>query len=120
MDGTGDTDGLTGDYQRAGFAGRLGLGRRPAVLIVDIVRAYLDASSPLYAEVEDAVASAARVVAAARGGGGARAIHTRRVRTGRRRRRAVLPEGPGCASSMPAHRSPTSRTTRDRRTARSW
>lgn len=50
MDGTGDTDGLTGDYQRAGFAGRLGFGRRPAVLVVDIVRAYLDASSPLYAE----------------------------------------------------------------------
>lgn len=57
---------LDADYRRAGFTGRLGFGHRPAVLVVDIVRAYLDPDSPLYAGVEDAVASAARVVAAAR------------------------------------------------------
>lgn len=58
---------LEQDYASAGFDGRLGPGRRPAVLVVDIVQAYLDRSSPLYAGVEDAVASAARVVDAARG-----------------------------------------------------
>lgn len=60
-------DDLTADYARAGFSGRVGFGERPAVLVVDVVRAYLDRSSPLYAGVEDAVASAARVVDAARG-----------------------------------------------------
>ncbi|CAN5919700.1 N-carbamoylsarcosine amidohydrolase [soil metagenome] len=57
---------LDADYAQAGFSGQLGFGQRPAVLVVDILRAYLDESSPLYAGVEDAVASAARVVAAAR------------------------------------------------------
>jgi nicotinamidase-related amidase len=66
VDTARDPEDLTSDYERAGFAGRLGFGRRPAVLVVDIVLAYLDTSSPLYAGVEDAVASAARVVAAAR------------------------------------------------------
>ena len=60
---------LDADYERAGFRGRLGWGERPAVLVVDICRAYVDPDSPLYAGVEDAVASAARVVEAARRAG---------------------------------------------------
>ena len=62
-------DDLEGDYTRAGFGARLEAGRNPAVLAVDVVRAYLDPGSPLYAGVEDAVASAARVIAAARDAG---------------------------------------------------
>ena len=62
-------DDLSTDYTTAGFRGRLGFGARPAVLVVDIVRAYLEPDSPLYAGVEDAVASAARVVDAARAAG---------------------------------------------------
>ncbi len=62
-------DDLTSAYRRAGFAGRLGFGDRPVVLVVDVIRAYLEPSSPLYAGVEDAVASAARVVSAARDAG---------------------------------------------------
>jgi maleamate amidohydrolase len=57
---------LADEYARHGFAGRLGFGRRAAVLVVDVALAYLDPASPLYAGVEEAVASAARVVAAAR------------------------------------------------------
>jgi len=60
---------LDADYSQAGFSGRLGFGEDPAVLVVDVVRAYLDPASPLYAGVEDAVASAARIVAAARDAG---------------------------------------------------
>ncbi|MBW3604542.1 MAG: isochorismatase family protein [Actinobacteria bacterium] len=60
------TDDLDADYRAAGFSGRLGFGNRPVVLVVDIVRAYLEPSSPLFAGVEDAVASAARIVATAR------------------------------------------------------
>ncbi len=59
-------DELNADYAGAGFGGTLEWGRSPAVLVVDICRAYLDPASPLYAGVEDAVASAGRLVAAAR------------------------------------------------------
>ena len=57
---------IDADYERAGFRGRIGWGERPAVIVVDICRAYTDPASPLYAGVEDAVASAARLVSAAR------------------------------------------------------
>ena len=38
---------LVGDYASAGFLGRLGFGTRPAVVVVDVVRAYLEPGSPL-------------------------------------------------------------------------
>ncbi len=44
-------DGLNSDYQRAGFNRTVGLGARPAVVIVDMCRAYFDESSPLFAGV---------------------------------------------------------------------
>ncbi len=49
-------DDLTTDYAAAGFGGDLGWGDAPAVLVVDVCRAYVDPDSPLYAGVEDAVA----------------------------------------------------------------
>ena len=58
--------GLAEDYQQAGFGGRQNLGERPALLIVDFAMAYLQESSPLYAGVEDTLASCERVLAAAR------------------------------------------------------
>lgn len=67
---------LAQDYQQAGFGRRLGWGRCPAVLCIDICRAYLDHDSPLYAGVEAAVASAGRIVAAARRSG-VPVLHTR-------------------------------------------
>lgn len=54
---------------RGAFDGSLPFGQRPALLIVDFVRAYLDPESPLYAGVEDALASNERLLAAARGAG---------------------------------------------------
>lgn len=57
---------LDADYVAAGFGGRLPFGDRPALLVVDVCRAYLDPASPLYAGVEDALASNARLVDAAR------------------------------------------------------
>jgi maleamate amidohydrolase len=60
---------LESDYEQAGFRGRLGWGVKPAVIVVDVCRAYVDPASPLYAGVEEACASAARVVAAARTNG---------------------------------------------------
>lgn len=56
---------LNQDYEGV-FGNRLGFGEHPAVVAVDICRAYLQEDSPLYAGVEDAVASAARIIDAAR------------------------------------------------------
>lgn len=58
-------DDLGQNYAGA-FSGRLVPGKRPALLIVDVVVAYLDPASPLYAGVEDALASNERLLAAAR------------------------------------------------------
>lgn len=57
---------LQADYQSAGFGGTLALGRRPALVIIDFVRAYLDPTSPLYAGVEDALSACVQLLATAR------------------------------------------------------
>ena len=57
---------LDADYLGAGFGRALPFGKRPALLIVDFVRAYLEPGSPLYANCESAFESAKRVLAAAR------------------------------------------------------
>lgn len=57
---------LADDYQRAGFGSRLGNGSREALLVIDVCRAYLEPDSPLYAGVEAAAQSVARLVASAR------------------------------------------------------
>lgn len=62
-------DDLNDDYTRAGFRGTLEWGKRPVVIVVDVCRAYVDPESALYAGVEDAVESAARLVDAARAAG---------------------------------------------------
>jgi maleamate amidohydrolase len=40
---------LDDDYRRAGFGARMSFGKRPALLLVDLVSAYVDPGSPLYA-----------------------------------------------------------------------
>lgn len=57
---------LASDYQGAGFLGRLGFGRSPALVVVDVVEAYFDPSSPLFASVDATLESVRRVLAAAR------------------------------------------------------
>jgi maleamate amidohydrolase len=60
---------IDAEYARAGFGGALTFGRRPALVVIDVVMAYLDPESPLYAGVEDALASNVRLVAAFRKAG---------------------------------------------------
>ena len=60
---------LHADYKGAGFSGRLGFGRQPALLVIDFAKAYLDKTSPLYAGVEDTLASTCRVLEASRAAG---------------------------------------------------
>jgi len=59
------SDDLARSYAGA-FDGALQPGQRPALLIVDVVRAYLDPASPLYAAAEPALASNVRLADAAR------------------------------------------------------
>jgi maleamate amidohydrolase len=60
---------LADDYARAGFGGALAPGERPALLLIDVARAYLEPSSPLYAGVEEAFESMVRLAATAREAG---------------------------------------------------
>ena len=48
------------------FDNRIGFGKRPAMLLIDFVEAYFDKSCPLYANVEDNLASALRILEHAR------------------------------------------------------
>lgn len=60
---------LDRDYADAGFGGAVGFGERPALVVVDFVKAYLDPASALYAGVESAVEPARRLLVAARAAG---------------------------------------------------
>lgn len=57
---------LTDNYAAGGFGLALQPGRRPALLVVDFVRAYLVEGSPLYAAAEPARAAAQTLLEAAR------------------------------------------------------
>lgn len=62
-------DALADDYSTAGFGGALAPGKKPVLILIDFARAYFDTASPLYAGVETARASAARLHSAARAAG---------------------------------------------------
>lgn len=69
---------LAEDYSSAGFGRALPWGRRPAVIVVDMVRAYFEPGCELFlgSGARDPLESAARVIAAARTAGRP-VIHTR-------------------------------------------
>ena len=51
------------------FEGRIGFGKKPALILIDFVEAYFDKSCELYAGVEDALAAGIELVEAARRAG---------------------------------------------------
>jgi nicotinamidase-related amidase len=53
----------------AGFGGRQELGRRPALLVVDMTLGFTSAESPLHCDLEETVTAIARLLSAARAGG---------------------------------------------------
>ncbi|WP_064076986.1 isochorismatase family protein [Prescottella equi] len=57
------------DYAAAGFGQTLEPGARPALVLVDPARAYIDPQCPLYAGVEENVAAMRSLLSAARGAG---------------------------------------------------
>ena len=56
------TAGHDADYRRAGFAGTIGFGRRPALVVVDLMMGYFERASPMYAAVEDVLPSNLRLI----------------------------------------------------------
>lgn len=60
---------LAQDYEAAGFGQSLGFGAQPAVLIVDMCRAYFAEGSPLYLDDHSSIAGCAALVDAARSAG---------------------------------------------------
>jgi nicotinamidase-related amidase len=62
-------DRLADDYRQAGFGQGLQPGARPALLVIDFVRAYLDPDCPLYAGVEEPLARCRELLAGARQAG---------------------------------------------------
>lgn len=59
-------DALAADYARAGFGQPLAWGDRPALVMVDLIRAYFEPDAEFYLGSDACLASAARVLAAAR------------------------------------------------------
>jgi len=60
---------LENNYQTAGFCGSLELGNRPALVLIDLARAYIDSSSPLYLGDESAFLANIELTKAARDAG---------------------------------------------------
>lgn len=56
-------------YRERGFAGRVGFGKRPALLVVDFILGFTDATSPLAGDLEDSLAQTIRLLGAARAHG---------------------------------------------------
>jgi nicotinamidase-related amidase len=59
------TDTLT-FYQSRGFAQRVGFGARPALLIIDFIKAFTDLSSPLASNLDNEIAATQTLLEAAR------------------------------------------------------
>jgi maleamate amidohydrolase len=53
-------------YRRKGLAGRVGFGRRPALLVVDLSRGFTDPASPLGANLDREIAAVQALLGAAR------------------------------------------------------
>jgi maleamate amidohydrolase len=62
-------------YRERGFGERIGFGRRPAVLVIDMIRAFTEAESPLSSDLTPQVEAINRLLPPARAAGAA-AIHT--------------------------------------------
>lgn len=60
---------LDDDYARAGFGGALAPGRHPALLVIDVVQAYLDPASPLYAAADHVLEANRQLIDSARQSG---------------------------------------------------
>lgn len=61
-----DLDATRQLYQQRGFSQRIGFGWRPAILVVDMIRAFTDPSSPLGSDLDAVVSAICQLLDAAR------------------------------------------------------
>ena len=64
--GIDEFDRLRDEFREKGLGGRVGFGERPALLIVDLIRAFTDRRSPLSGELEGQIEAVQALLAAAR------------------------------------------------------
>src|SRR2546422_6273398 len=62
-------DELRERYRRRGWGGRVGFGTRPAVVVIDLARFWLDPQQQIGSSLDSVVAGTCRVLRAARGAG---------------------------------------------------
>src|SRR5438552_1580906 len=62
-------EGLAGFYRDKGFAGRVGFGERPALLVIDLARAWTDPASPLGSDLGAVVDNTVTLLARGRQAG---------------------------------------------------
>jgi maleamate amidohydrolase len=62
-------DDLRKDYEKAGFGRELGVGKKPALILVDLMMAYFVPDAPLYSGSEAELANSVKLLAAARKNG---------------------------------------------------
>lgn len=67
---------LQQSYRASGFARPIGFGVKPALIVIDMAKAYFTPGAPLYAGVESTVPVCATLIAAMRAGGHS-IVHTR-------------------------------------------
>lgn len=60
---------LSAQYDEAGFGGRVGFGKKPAVLVIDLAKAWLDPASPLGSDLSKPLAETVRILDEARAKG---------------------------------------------------
>ncbi|WP_313958565.1 hypothetical protein [Novosphingobium sp. 9] len=63
-----ESDDLLANYRKA-YDNRVGFGSKPALILIDFCQAYFEPDNMLYAQVDDALASALRLRALAREAG---------------------------------------------------
>ena len=56
-------------YRERGFGGTAGFGRRPALLVIDLVNGFTDPASPLGSDLDSVVAATRRLIDACRAKG---------------------------------------------------
>jgi maleamate amidohydrolase len=90
-----------------GFGERQGAGKRPALVVVDLVYGFTDPDSPLYCAADGALAATARLLAAARTAGAPVAFTTVQYdEAGARVARAFLAKVPALRTLAPGTRWP--------------
>ena len=57
---------LVDQYDKVGFGGKVGFGERPAVLVIDLAKAWTDSASPLGSDLSGPIAETVRILRAAR------------------------------------------------------